>query len=149
MEEKVRIGDTIEYQGLSFVVSKVLRQICYAGLWDVEFEDPEGNYHRWYQQIMGGSLIPKDLINKCWDLWADEEKPFCPCCIYGNEENCNKCFGLDFHEEFVDLEKAEHLFEDNTVYVVYSDNGEEYGRYGYEQEAEYHASCIGGYVEEL
>lgn len=103
MEEKVRIGDTIEYQGLSFVVSKVIRQICYAGLWDVEFEDPEGNYHRWYQQIMGGSLIP-----------------------------------------------AEPVYEDDTTtYVVYSDNGEEYGRYGYEPEAEYHASCIGGYVEEL
>lgn len=149
--KEIKIGDVIECGGVKVEVGEILHQDYWNGYgWDVEFKDKNGNYRHWKQEYDGGKLIPKDLINKCWDLWADEENPFCPCCIYGNEENCNKCFGLDFHEEFVDLEKAEHLFEDNTtVYVVYSDNGEEYGRYGYEQEAEYHASCIGGYVEEL
>ena len=46
------------------------------------------------------------------DLYSDESQYFCPICKLndGNFEECFKCFGLDFHKEIVDLERAKEYF---------------------------------------
>lgn len=50
-----------------------------------------------------------DIYRLAEDLYYNEDKSFCPICV-NCKEGCNFCMGLDFHREFVDLEKANKYF---------------------------------------
>lgn len=50
-------GDQIMSRGKTFCVSVILAQDYYKGIWDVEFQDENGNYHHWKSDYDGGRVI--------------------------------------------------------------------------------------------
>ena len=56
-----------------------------------------------------------DIFKFSEDLYYDEDKEFCPICIFRHTSDCNRCIGWDFHKEFVDV-KAARAYIDKYVY---------------------------------
>lgn len=65
MIKNIHKGDHIACMGEVVTVGKILYRDYYAGTWDVEFIDTEGNYRHWKQALDGGKLIrtKKKLID--------------------------------------------------------------------------------------
>ena len=54
-------------------------------------------------------MTDERILKLAEDLYYDEDKSFCPICKL-LKEDCNTCIVIDFHKEFVDLEKAKEYF---------------------------------------
>lgn len=63
--KNVKRGDRIHCNGITVEIGKVVYQDYYAGTWDIEFFDTQGNYRHWKQALDGGHLVrqKKKLVN--------------------------------------------------------------------------------------
>lgn len=74
------IGATVTALGMTFEIAKVLGNFEYYADWgfNIEFLDPDGNYHHWKQWDDGGEIKMKKMqeeMNKEVAEWSGYYEP--------------------------------------------------------------------------